>query len=329
MIEYPDVSRYTPNVDLTPYAGVCARAGMSDGSDTNHPADMHDPSFAVYQQRAKDAGKLFTGYHWPNHGNAKACAQRYFSIAGTVPAMIDGEDVAGNSGYNGPLTVQDFLDFHDELAALGGSTWGAYLPQWYWSGHMGKPNLIPIQDAGMALVASNYSTSTFPGPYGGVQPLVWQHTSSPYDKNYYQGDAAELAALWKLDTIPVPIPPQPQPGYETLLVDGVWGTRTTSRLQQFAGTPVDGQLSPGVGQSSCTRWLQEQLNAHGFRDEFGRHLVVDADGLSFLPQDGHKTHSIAALERAMLGMAHPDCYLSMPSSTVKELQRRLNANHLF
>jgi len=57
--------------------------------------------------------------------------------------------------------------------------------------------------------------------------------------------------------------------------------------------------------------------------------VVDGDGYSFLPQDGHKTHSIAALERAMIG-GRPDCYLSRPTSgTVAEMQRRLNDNRLF
>lgn len=330
MLEYPDVSRYTPDVDLSPYPGVVARSGMSDGTDANNPLDMRDPSYATYKQRAVDQGKLFSAYHWLNHGKGRACAAWCFSIVGAgVPVMIDGEDVPGNSGYNGPLVVQDFLDFATELRTLGGICWGSYVAKWYWQGHMGSPNLIPLQDAGMALISSNYTTysDTGPGwqPYGGVTPSAWQFASQPHDRNAFQGDAAALAKLWQLGTGPIPAPPGPS--YEILKVDGIWGTRTTSRLQQFAGTPVDGQLSPGAGQSSWTAWAQSRLNAHGFRDESGRLLVVDGDGLSFLPQDGHHTHSIAALERAMgRGV---DGYLSYPSPTVAVMQDRLNHNQLF
>lgn len=211
LTEYPDASRYTPNVDLTPYPGVCARAGMSDGTDTSAPLDMRDPYFPIYRERARAAGKLFSGYHWINHGKGAACARSYFSIAGTTPAMIDGEDEPGNSGYNGPLTVQDFLDFAGTLRAMGGVVWGAYLPHWYWYDHMGQATLTPLADAGLALVSSNYSGSGGWAPYGGVTPSVWQFASTPHDRNWFQGDAAGLAKLWQIGTAPVPPTPTPVP----------------------------------------------------------------------------------------------------------------------
>lgn len=126
---------------------------------------------------------------------------------------------------------------------------------------------------------------------------------------------------------PVPTTPvsNPTPGYEMLAVDGDWGPRTTRRLQQYFGTPQDGVISLGPGQSSLTAAMQRKLNALGCRDESGRSLVVDGDGRSFAPQDGHKTHSIAALQRRMgTGV---DGYLTPGDSVcVRAMQSRLNGN---
>lgn len=196
-LKFPDVSRFTPNVDISPFPVVIARSGMSDGTHNNQ--DEHDSSYPHYRDAAHAQGKVFGAYHWINHGKGHACAASAFSITGAgVPMLIDGEDLPGNTGYNGTLTVADFLDFAQEFRALGGTCNQAYLPHWYWQ-RMGSPNLQPLVDAGLHLVSSNYTSYSDTGPgwvgYGGMVPDQWQYQGSPVDMNAYRGTVAEYAAM--------------------------------------------------------------------------------------------------------------------------------------
>lgn len=252
-ITFPDVSRWTPNVDLTPYPAVIARSGMSYGQDTSAPLDMHDPTYATYRTRAAGLGKLFLAYHWINHGRGAACAAWAYSITGAgTPMMIDAEDVSGNSGYNGPLTVQDLLDFADEYRRLGGTCSLAYLPHWYWQGHMGSPSLQPLADAGLHLVSSNYTSYSDTGPgwqaYGGLTPVQWQYTSTPYDKNAFRGTIEEYAALVGA-VVTVSTPPTPIP---------VPATNWTEQIVQNLPTLQQGATGGYVSI------LQGNLYGHGY-----------------------------------------------------------------
>ena len=194
-ILFPDVSSYTPNVDPSKYPAVIARATLS--------SSYTDPTYATF--KAKAAGSVFAAYHWLNHGNLQAQAKHCFNVVGPgTPVMIDAEDKAGNTGYNGPLTVDDLLGFAAEYRALGGTVSLAYLPFWYWSGAMGAPHrLDELQAAGLHLVSSNYPnagyTSTGPGwaTYypGAPDPVQWQYTSTPIDMNAFRGTVQEYAAL--------------------------------------------------------------------------------------------------------------------------------------
>ncbi len=192
---FPDVSEYTPNVDVSPYPIVLARATLSDR--------IADSAYAAYKQ--KSAGKVFVAYHWLNHGNLAAQAQWCFQHVGAdVPVMIDAEDEAGNTGYNGPLAVDDILGFAAEYRRLGGIASLVYLPFWYWSGPMGAPNRLgELTNAGLRLVSSNYPSAGYtengPGwsPYysGAPAPVQWQYTSTPIDMNAYRGTVADYAAM--------------------------------------------------------------------------------------------------------------------------------------
>lgn len=193
-IFFPDVSSYTPNVDPAAHPVLIARATLSNR--------VTDTAYATFKQRAAAAHTVFVAYHWLNHGNLAAQAAHCYSVVGAgIPLMIDAEDEAGNTGYNGPLTVGDITGFAAQYRALGGTASLAYVPSWYWSGAMGAPDLTPLNAAGLHLVSSNYPTAGYsdngPGwaPYGGVAPAQWQYTDTPIDMNAYRGTVADYTAM--------------------------------------------------------------------------------------------------------------------------------------
>jgi hypothetical protein len=194
---FPDVSSYTPDVDPARYPILIARATLSDR--------VADPTYQTFKAKAAAAGTLFAAYHWLNHGNLTRQAAWCFRHVGPgVPVMIDAEDVAGNTGYNGPLTVDDLIGFAAEYRKLGGTVSLAYLPFWYWSGAMAAPHTLDqLTAAGLHLVSSNYPNAGYtengPGwaPYypGAPVPVQWQYTSTPIDMNAYRGTVQEYADL--------------------------------------------------------------------------------------------------------------------------------------
>jgi hypothetical protein len=194
---FPDVSSYTPNVDPSKYPILIARATLSDR--------VSDPTYQTFKQKSAAAGTVFAAYHWLNHGNlAKQAAWCFQHVGPDVPVMIDAEDVSGNTGYAGPLTVDDITGFANEYRALGGIVSLCYLPFWYWSGPMGAPHRLgELEAAGLGLVSSNYPNAGYtengPGwaPYyaGAPAPVQWQYTDVPIDMNAFKGTAADYANL--------------------------------------------------------------------------------------------------------------------------------------
>jgi len=111
-----------------------------------------------------------------------------------------------------------------------------------------------------------------------------------------------------------------------LTVDGKWGAATTKRLQQYLGTPVDGELS--------NQWRIDGVNYPGLysaqwnKSKAGSTCIRALQAKIGVGQDGLMGgNSIKALQRH-LGTPQ-DGKISTPvSEMVKELQRRLNANNL-
>lgn len=185
---YPDLDDY---VDVTLEANtlvVCARATLS--------RSVADRFYAKYKADAARVGATFIGYHWLNYGTEVEQAKFCFSHVGPdVPLMIDAEDVAGNTGYVRPNTVNNINAFADDYRALGGKVNLAYVPRWYWENKMGSPDLTPLQSNGLHLVNSYYTTYRDDGPgwapYGGVTPLVWQYA----DAHSYGGGLVDHNAV--------------------------------------------------------------------------------------------------------------------------------------
>jgi hypothetical protein len=198
-IFYPDLSHFDRDrgVRLEPgTAAVVAKATQA--------SSLADPAYGSWKQQAAAVGAVFGAYHWLNHGNIAAQARWCHDHVGATPLMIDAEDLPGNTGYNGTLTVADITGFAQAFRALGGTITLVYLPHWYWQ-QMGSPSLAPLAVTGLAIVSSLYTTYSDNGPgwigYGGLSPAVWQYTDAqPYggstcDFNAYKGTIAQFAAL--------------------------------------------------------------------------------------------------------------------------------------
>lgn len=196
MIEYPDVSHYT----VTSLAGApAAVAKVTQG------VSFVDPAYANFHKQAAALHIPFSAYHWIDTSSPAAQARHYHDHAPGVPCMWDAEADGA--------TVPRILAATEALKALGGHAWGAYLPRWWWQGHLGSPDLRPLVAAGLVLVSSDYRSSP-PGagwaPYGGVMPTVWQYTSKqplhgvPCDYNRFRGTVEELARLFT-GAAPIPL----------------------------------------------------------------------------------------------------------------------------
>lgn len=191
MIQFPDISHYQGNIDLTGAQVVVAKATQG--------ATYTDPLYGRNKAEAARVGALFVAYHWLDTSDAGAQARHAFAVVGAdVPLMIDDEQ--------GTISVPHTLAFVDAYRTLGGLVALEYAPRWVWW-KSGQPDLRPFTAAGLHLVSSSYPqagyTATGPGwaPYGGVTPTIWQYTDArPFngqrvDFNAYRGSADQLRAL--------------------------------------------------------------------------------------------------------------------------------------
>jgi len=195
MIEFPDVSHYQDGLSLTGVYAAVAKCTQGTG--------YFDPSYDRFRRQAAALRIPFSGYHWLDTADPAAQARWYHQNAADAPCMWDAEAPGA--------TVPRILAATAELKAAGGHAWGAYLPHWWWQGHINSPDLRPLAAAGLVLVSSDYRT-TPPGTgwaaYGGVAPTVWQYTDKqvlngvPCDFNRFDGTVAELATLFSGATAP-------------------------------------------------------------------------------------------------------------------------------
>lgn len=191
MIEFPDVSHYTPVSLSSPERALAAVAKATQGTT------YVDPTYANHRKQAAALGIPFSGYHWFDDTDPVAQARWYHANAGGAPCMWDAEAPGA--------TVPRILTATAELKRLSGRAWGVYLPHWWWQGHIGSPDLRPLTAAGLALVSSDYRVVP-PGagwvPYGGVTPTVWQFTDHrvfngvPCDFNRFDGTVEQLRTLF-------------------------------------------------------------------------------------------------------------------------------------
>jgi hypothetical protein len=194
-IYFPDVSNNNGAIDVSAAPALFAKATEGTG--------FVDGYYAGHRDKAHAMGIPFAGYHYLHHGDIQAQAANAFSVVGPgVPLMMDVEVVEGLPDPQ----YDDLTAFVQAYRALGGTVTLLYLPEWFWSGHWGSPDLTPLAQGGLALISSNYSGYSDTGagwqPYGGVTPSIWQYTSTAnfggdanVDMNAYRGTIDELRAL--------------------------------------------------------------------------------------------------------------------------------------
>lgn len=190
-IFFPDVSNHN-TVKIEP--GTPALSAKATEGST-----FTDAKYQQYKAQAKAVGAVFQAYHWL-WSSSDAEVQHCFSVVGPdVPLHLDSENTVVKN------TVAMQLEFVRKYRALGGTVQGTYLPHWYWEGHLGSPDLRPLENAGLYLISSNYTAYSDNGPgwdpYGGITPKQWQFSDhhsyggSFVDFSAFKGTAAEYKTL--------------------------------------------------------------------------------------------------------------------------------------
>jgi peptidoglycan hydrolase-like protein with peptidoglycan-binding domain len=260
-IYYPDVSSAQAGISFAGCAIVMVKATEN--------TDYTNPDYAPAKVRAASAGAYFCAYHFMHNGNGAGQASYAHSVVGSdVPLMIDVEPT-----YNADGTIatdpqiSDAVDFVNQYRALGGIVYLLYLPHWYWEDNLGQASLAPLNDLGMLLVSSDYTSysDTGPGwdPYGGMTPLIWQYTSSAtlngrtVDMNAYQGSEADFEAQVtgaQADTTPTLQEGDTGAAVKTLQTRlNVWGATLT----------VDGDFGPATLAAVEAFQTKEKLTVDG------------------------------------------------------------------
>ena len=216
---YPDLSNYQAGYKIPPGTpAVVAKA--TEGTY------YLDSSFHDFQHQATVMGVPFSGYHFlKSESSPEEQAQYYYNFAGKIPCMIDCETSGGSRP--GVDWCQRFIN---ALHALGGRVWSVYYPHWYLNATGGS-----LAALGVPVVASEYRSyddNNWPAGYGGIEPLIWQYTSTPIDMNAFKGTPAELAAIINGTSGPV------SSGAEVNLTDTV--TFSPAVLQQMPDLGPEG-----------------------------------------------------------------------------------------
>jgi hypothetical protein len=200
-----DVSNHNGKLDWSSIASegfVHASAKVSEGSTYQDPSwDHNHAGMAAHM-------KVYWGYHyvWPNDPAGQARNARNVIGNTDVPIMMDTENM---KSY---ITIGQLRDVITAFRDEGFRVPLDYLPYWYWSGHMGSPNLkgTPPQVASayhhnVADTAWNLAKHVKDGDFfsiGGVECVIVQPASTAIvaghhntDFDVYPGTVAQLNEL--------------------------------------------------------------------------------------------------------------------------------------
>jgi hypothetical protein len=205
-IFFPDVSNYQGGLAIA--AGTAAVLAKATEADS-----YTDGWYANFKAQAAQRGAVFGAYHFQWSASSSE-VHHVYNVVGRTPLMMDVENTSR------ALRLADVVNFVNGYRALGGIVHLAYIPQWYWSGTMGSPSLVPLQQLGVHVVSSNYTTYSDSGPgwngYGGVRPVQWQYTDAlryggmSVDFNAFKGTPGDYRTLLT-GAAPAPTPtPTPQ-----------------------------------------------------------------------------------------------------------------------
>ncbi len=210
-----DIASYQAGLDMAAvkaegFAYVLAKATEGDS--------YVNPFYREQRDGARAAGLLFGAYHYVREGSSAAAqAEHYASVEPdrTIPVMLDVE-----IGSGGVELVRELVA---EFTAGGYRVNLIYLPNWYWSGHLGSPDLtgLPPLMSSNYVDGSGYAANLYPGDdhrgwngYGGDSVAVFQFSDKglaaghALDVNAFRGTPAELAALFDTQENDLPYTPE-------------------------------------------------------------------------------------------------------------------------
>lgn len=170
-----------------------------------------DPFYAGFCTQAREAGLLFSAYHFVDTSDPAAQARNIDRAVRdkSIPLMLDLEPADSRP------TMLHFDSVKREVEKLGYKVRFSYIPRWYWE-QIGRPDLSHVP----GLFASNYVTgsgyaSTLASKisrasqmtgYGNATPVILQYTDSGVVSNFtgvdcdiFYGDLSELKKLFGIN----------------------------------------------------------------------------------------------------------------------------------
>lgn len=201
-----DIASYQAGLDMSRVAAEGFRYVIAKATEGT---DYVNPEYREQKDGAQANGLYFMAYHYVKPWNWDAQADNFAAVEPdrSVRVMLDHEHGSGD--------INDLRGVRDALRARGYQVVLAYLPRWFWEGHIGSPDL---SDLDMPLMSSNYVGGTGPaselyaqaGPrgwesYGGAPVAIYQFTESAavagfvLDANVFRGSETDLAALFGVE----------------------------------------------------------------------------------------------------------------------------------
>ncbi|RDI32470.1 glycosyl hydrolase family 25 [Rhodococcus sp. AG1013] len=199
-----DISNWQQGLDLDQAAREDFRAVIAKVSEGSGFRDQTWPGF---RDAARAAGLPVMGYHYLRAGDPiELQADLFVNHLGdrSIPAMIDAESGSGG--------VAEIRAFRDAVERRGVRVALLYLPRWYWSGHIGSPDLSglpPLMASSYGTDQPGYASVLYPGDeatgwagYGGLDVAILQFTQranvagKQIDSWAFRGNESQLRALF-------------------------------------------------------------------------------------------------------------------------------------
>ena len=205
-----DIASYQAGLDMSRvkaegFSYVIAKATEGSG--------YTNPFYREQRDGARANGLLFGAYHYVKAGDsARSQVDRFESVEPDrgVPVMLDHELTSGDAGV--------LWAVRNEFVARGYRVNLIYLPNWYWSGHIGSPDLsgLPPLMASNYVNGSGFASDLYPGDdnyrwngYGNNTVAILQFSESgrvagyTLDVNAFKGTVEDLAALFGVTPLEV------------------------------------------------------------------------------------------------------------------------------
>lgn len=261
-----DIASWQKGLNLDRVAAEGFSYVIAKATESNN---YKNPEYGAQKDGARKNGLLFGAYHYLRADvSARSQVDNYASLEPdkSIPVMLDHEAGSGD--------IRVLRAVHDEFVSRGYRVNLTYLPNWYWAGTMGRPDLTglpPLMSSNYGNERAGYASAIYPGDsnvgwngYGGIDVAVFQFTQKAsvagqsIDANAFRGTPDQLAALFGAPPKENPVASVP----EELLAQETGSTRPG----EYPGWParrhgVELDKQPRFTQTDYARELDRELNS--------------------------------------------------------------------